>query len=55
MRWQTWEIDGGSYLLDIKQYGKLYLGAWVSADTLYNSLGTAGAPRSCWSATRASP
>lgn len=30
---------GGSYLLDIKQYGTLYLGAWVSADTIYGSLG----------------
>lgn len=42
MRWQTWEIGGDSYLLDIKQYGKLYLGAWVSADTLYDSLGVDG-------------
>ncbi len=37
--WLVRDIGGGSYLLDIKQYGTLYLGAWVSADTIYGSLG----------------
>lgn len=40
--WFVQQINGSSYLLSIKQYGKIHLGAWVSANALYASLGASG-------------
>ena len=37
--WFVQRVNGKSYLINVRQYGNIYLGAWTSAQTLYNSLG----------------